>query len=437
MKNPNNFKKRNVGVQTIVLPKDYIPPSVAITHNLETIEYPKIFTIPHNIFALIIVATAIIYFSQTTTGDLEKDSKKGLKVMTFIFIGYGALYLPDSIFRRPHPIFWRVIQAASILYLFFVNFLLFQNREQARNSLKYFDENLGKPLPDKNYAENCGLLSNSFPYVDLKNFTDSLDFYLSAHLYGWFMKMLIVRDVKLCWFLSIFFEFLEITFRHWLPNFWECWWDQVILDIIICNGLGIWLGSITCDFFEMKTYRWVNKGKKILNLKLLEYFQPNIWVKHDWNIFSSAKRFLAVLWYIIFINLVDLSHFFLKYILYLPPTHDILHVRIYVWAFLAMITTREYYEYLSNNNFKRLGHFIWISHLILLSEWLIIFKFSTGIFTAPFPIYIKYIWIFIFILLVFVISLLILKDLTCEKKSGRVEEISHLEKEVDVEYINE
>ena len=83
MKNPNNFKKRNVGVQTIVLPKDYIPPSVAITHNLETIEYPKIFTIPHNIFALLTVTTAIIYFNQRICY-LGKDSKKRLKVMTFV-----------------------------------------------------------------------------------------------------------------------------------------------------------------------------------------------------------------------------------------------------------------------------------------------------------------------------------------------------------------
>ena len=431
-------RKRNVGIQTIVLPKDYMPPSVAITHNLETVEYPKIFTIPHNILALIVVSVSLIYYSQTTTGDIEKDSKKGIMVMVFIFLGYGALYLPDSIFRRPHPIFWRLIQASSILYLFFINFLLFQNREQARNSLKYFDANLGKPLPDKNYADKCGLVSESFPYIDLQNFFDACDFYLSAHLYGWFMKMLIVRDVKLCWFLSIFFEFLEITFRHWLPNFFECWWDHVILDILLCNGLGIWLGSITCNYFEMKTYKWVNKENKMHNLKFLDYFQPNIWVKHDWNIFSSTKRFLAVLWYIVFINLVDLSHFFMKYILYLPPTHDILHIRIYIWAFLAMITTREYYEYLSDNNCKRLGHFVWISHIILLSEWLIIIKFSSGIFTQPFPGYVKYIWMMIFTVLWFVISLLVMKDLMGYFKKGKKqEEIDFLEQKIDVEYVDE
>lgn len=27
-----------------------------------------------------------------------------------------------------------------------------------------------------------------------------------------------------------------------LPNFYECWWDNVVLDVLICNGLGIFTG---------------------------------------------------------------------------------------------------------------------------------------------------------------------------------------------------
>lgn len=45
---------------------------------------------------------------------------------------------------------------------------------------------------------------------------------------------------------------------HLLPNFAECWWDQVILDILLCNGGGIWLGMTICKFLEMRTYRWAS-----------------------------------------------------------------------------------------------------------------------------------------------------------------------------------
>lgn len=34
-----------------------------------------------------------------------------------------------------------------------------------------------------------------------------------------------------------FFPF-QLTFRHMLPNFNECWWDSIILDILICNWFG-------------------------------------------------------------------------------------------------------------------------------------------------------------------------------------------------------
>ena len=39
--------------------------------------------------------------------------------------------------------------------------------------------------------------------------------------------MMIIRDVKVAWIVSGAFELIEISLRHWLPNFWECWWDHV------------------------------------------------------------------------------------------------------------------------------------------------------------------------------------------------------------------
>lgn len=52
--------------------------------------------------------------------------------------------------------------------------------------------------------------------------------------------------------------FPQLFFMHLLPNFAECWWDQVILDILLCNGGGIWLGMTVCRFLEMRTYHWAS-----------------------------------------------------------------------------------------------------------------------------------------------------------------------------------
>ena len=45
-------------------------------------------------------------------------------------------------------------------------------------------------------------------------------------------------DRVLLWTTSIVWEFVEIATSYYIPNFAECWWDQWILDVLICNGLG-------------------------------------------------------------------------------------------------------------------------------------------------------------------------------------------------------
>ena len=32
--------------------------------------------------------------------------------------------------------------------------------------------------------------------------------------------------------------------QHLLPNFNECWWDRWLLDVLICNNLGIVAGAL-------------------------------------------------------------------------------------------------------------------------------------------------------------------------------------------------
>ncbi len=473
---------RNVGLQTITQPKEYVPPSVAIQHNLETEEYPKIFTIPHNVTALVVTCLIIFILSFKKNNFLSEyfddNYKMGIFGCVICICVFGSLFFPDSLLRRPHPIFWRLIMSITILYLLFITFMLFQTRDDARNLLKFFDKNLGKPLPEKNYAENCEVFSNKFPYVDLTNIFNAFDHFLTAHLIGWYVKMLIVRNSKLCWFLSILFEILEITFRHWLPNFWECWWDHTIFDVLGCNALGIWLGDLTCKYFEIKTYGWMKitpaavikdngkehnyycinnnfknnnkyqkesissfnsesklKSRFQKSLNIFKYFTPNYFVKHDWKVFSSFKRFYSFLWFIIFMNMVDLSNFFGKFVLWIPATHFILLVRVHIWAFLAIITTREYYEYISNKSYKRLGPFIWISHLTLLVEWTMIYKFSDGFFQESFPHYVIYFWLIVGITITAITVNLIIKDFIqfFKKEEVGVKKINLTDPLIDIE----
>jgi phosphatidylserine synthase 2 len=100
------------------------------------------------------------------------------------------------------------------------------------------------------------------------------DEFVVAHILGWWGKAVMIRNQLLLWVLSIGFELMELTFRHMLPNFNECWWDSIILDILICNWFGIWAGMHTVRYFDGKTYEWVGLSRqpsimgKVCSLKI-------------------------------------------------------------------------------------------------------------------------------------------------------------------------
>lgn len=83
-----------------------------------------------------------------------------------------------------------------------------------------------------------------------------------AHFLGWMGKMLIMRDWYVAWICSFGFEWLELTFRHWLPNFRECWWDSLLMDLFGCNLIGIILGAYILKHFGVSKIDWL-RGKEI------------------------------------------------------------------------------------------------------------------------------------------------------------------------------
>ena len=146
----------------------------------------------------------------------------------FIFLAFASIQYPDTLIRRPHPVFWRTFMGALSLYILFLTYLLFQPLSEGRKIMKFFDSKLGVPLPEKSYADDCRIYTPENPKSMFNNvYEAAVDVHFFAHLFGWWFKMMVIRDVKMCWFCSILFELLEVTFRNWLPNFWECWWDHV------------------------------------------------------------------------------------------------------------------------------------------------------------------------------------------------------------------
>lgn len=411
---------KEVAVQTVSDPT--VGPQVFAKTPLPEYEFPQILYKAHTVLWLQCAIFLLAYFSLSRSDEnSELNKKSGVlgAILTFVFI--SAVHLPNSNYLfRPHPVIWRMLQGLSYVYLALLIFMLFQNLEDARKLLKILDPNLGVPLPEKEYAKNCEIFTPEHPDSYFANVKGNLfDMYILAHSLGWWIKMLIVRDVKLCLFLSVFFEFLEISLRHQLPNFWECWWDSLILDVIVCNGGGIFMGWLTCRMFEVKQYYWgvgddprSQSGKFSALSRSAEQLTPYSWSSYKWEIFSSSKNFVTTIWYIAFVYFVDLSYFYLKFLLWIPPSHWIFFIRIFFWAFFAIASTREYYEYVSSGFKIRLGAHCWMAHLLVSTEWFIVLKHSEGLFSIETPLWIQYSWTLIAAFLIGTALCLLYKDLT-------------------------
>lgn len=216
-------------------------------------------------------------------------------------------------------------------------------------------------------------------------------------------------------------EITEITFAHLLPNFIECWWDALILDVLVCNGLGIWCGLKICKILEMREYKWASirdisttTGK--IKRAVLQ-FTPVSWTEIRWlDPKSTYMRFLSVSQLVIFWQVTELNTFFLKHIFEMPPSHPIVTIRLifiglivapsvrfvcrldsirfdsfendlkinlamFLFSlFLLFCIHRQYYIFVTDPNCKRLGTQCWVYCAIMVSEAILCIKNARELF---------------------------------------------------------
>jgi phosphatidylserine synthase 2 len=219
------------------------------------------------------------------------------------------------------------------------------------------------------------------------------DEFVLAHTLGWWGKALFIRNYTLLWFISIAFELCEKTLQHWLPNFNECWWDSWLLDVAICNAIGIYTGMWTVRYFKSKQYNWsgISQQPSLLAKakRGLMQFTPYSWDNFEWQVFSSPKRCLQCLFICGVELLFEVNHFFLKALLWVPPTNPLNTYRLTITFLIALPGFKEYYEFIeqdgSSNPFTKLGTFAWLALAIALVETLVCIKFGKGLFPQPWP----------------------------------------------------
>ena len=291
---------------------------------------------------------------------------------------------------RPHVIFWRALLGVFILYAMFLTYIMLLPVDKARQTLRIFDDKLGVKLPEHNYGEDCRFFTPEHPTNPINNFSEAIfDCHFLAHFLGWWGKMMIMRDWYVALTCSIAFEICEITFRHWLPNFYECWWDHIFLDLFGCNLIGIILGHFTLKYFAAKKLTWVwdpkSEKKTDSNYDLascsnsiqvfLDKLRPTVFEEYEWAGLANLQRLFGMTAFVVFVLIIDCNNFFLKFVLWVPPNHDLMIFRVILWGFCSLATAKEWFEYISNEYCHRLGPFAWLTMYTCGVETLAVIKF--------------------------------------------------------------
>ncbi|KAJ1962691.1 hypothetical protein IWQ62_003447 [Dispira parvispora] len=355
---------------------------------------------PRTLTALVFMILVLIYtaFFSPVENTTLNNTKLGIFAACLCFLLFGLLQFRDGPFIRPHPAVWRLVLASGVLYQMFLVFLLFQDPKDSRQLMAYLDPDLGVPLPERSYAESCDLTWD--------NVGSKMDVFVLAHALGWFGKTLILRDVWLCWIVSIMFEIMEYSLQHQLNNFAECWWDHWILDVLLCNWLGIYVGIKTCEYFEMKQYSWrglrqipTYRGKLS---RTAAQFTPHSWTKFEWGPTKSFRNYMAVICLVICVLVCELNAFYLKYLLWIPPEHPLVTYRLILMFLFGIPSTREAYDYLMSPTNPRIGTQIWLMLANIVTEVLICVKLAKGEFNEPAPPAVVTFWaVFLALLIIY------------------------------------
>ena len=172
---------------------------------------------------------------------------------------FAVVHAPDTPMARPHPAVWRAVHGLGMAYLVLLSGLMLLTPQEARSLVSALSESFGRDGPSLGHTDtgkDC-----SFEAGPVWKQLTSLWFI--AHVGGFFGKMVLFRDFRFVFILSCCFEFVECSLSWLIPEFYECWWDSLFVDVLGANLLGAVLGYAFVKGLKLKPFNLIGDHREI------------------------------------------------------------------------------------------------------------------------------------------------------------------------------
>ncbi|SOV18487.1 phosphatidylserine synthase, putative [Plasmodium sp. gorilla clade G2] len=278
----------------------------------------------------------------------------------------------------------KILNYAILIYYVIIIYLHFFSSSEVQTILRFLNKNIEFHAVEKSYMENCNTI---------ENVSDKIDWFVLAHLWGWFAKGMIIRNFFLLNINSALFELVELRFQHILPNFYECWWDHIFLDVLSCNLIGIAASILFMKYFNITLYDWKIPDKIKLNKKNI--ILPTV-DKLCRKIFTNSSTLLLLIFLSFIINIIDLNIFFLKAEVKLHHVNLIVLVRTFAIGFISGKACKEFYWFLKDGMTPKRAFYIFLELIILSLELILAIRWKDTLVSDKSDLTaINMVWLFI------------------------------------------
>lgn len=336
---------------------------------------PKVNTYSRITFCL--YAAVFLYLAFTT--DQRTPDQNLFKLLLVVFAFLTMIGLSE---RKKQPYeTWlpSIMKGFTMTYALFLIAISQQSYPQAK-----FTWNIVEPAVSEERAKMFFSTWQTNCDLSWANFNNKLDRYSASHFFGWILHALLIRDYWTMHFWSILTELVELLFGEVIPPLAECWWDQLICDMLVTNLPGMIIGMAIIRYMGWQEFDWLGrKGKKSFK---------------EWSIWTNHKKILAMFLLLLGYSIQFLGCFFVPNAFHTSPTSNFGALRLLIWFCIGFAAFKELYMYSAeplNEQTDVGGHFSQIGLTVMLAEITIIIKHyndSVIQFKGTFSAFQKIVW---------------------------------------------